>query len=170
MKKIAILIENLFEEMELLYPYYRLQEEGYEVHLVGTQKDTIYKGKTGDYPLKSTHSSEEVDAKDYDAVVIPGGYSPDQMRKCDATLDFVRGIDKENKPVAAICHGPWIMASCCDLKGKDITSFYSIKDDLINAGANYLDEEVVVDGNLITSRTPKDLIAWTKAIIKSIEK
>ena len=170
MKKIAILIENLFEEMELLYPYYRLQEEGYEVHLVGTQKDTIYKGKTGHYPLKSTHSSEEVDAKDYDAVVIPGGYSPDQMRKCDATLDFVKGIDKENKPVAAICHGPWIMASCCDLRGKDITSFYSIKDDLINAGANYLDEEVVVDGNLITSRTPKDLIAWTKAIIKSIEK
>lgn len=169
MKKVAILIEDLFEEMELLYPYYRLQEEGYEVHLVGTEKDTVYKGKTGDYPVKSTHSSKEINPKDYDAVVVPGGYSPDQMRRCEATIDFVKSLDKEDKPIAAICHGPWIMASSCDLKGKKMTSFYSIKDDLINAGANFVDEEVVVDGNLITSRTPKDLIPWTKAIIKAIE-
>lgn len=168
MKKIAILIENLFDEKELLYPYYRLQEEDYEVHLVGTEKDTVYTGKSG-LDFKSTHSSEEVNAKDYDAVVIPGGYSPDHMRRYKATVDFVREMNDANKTIAAICHGGWMLASCCDIEGKNVTSFYSIKDDLINAGANYLDEEVVVDGNLITSRTPNDLVVWLKAIIKAVE-
>ena len=169
MRKIAVLIEDLYEEIELLYPYYRLMEEGYEVHLVGSEKDTVYKGKTGSYPMKSTHASKDIDAKDYDMVVIPGGYSPDQMRRCKATLDFVKELDRAQKPIAAICHGPWIMASSCDLKGKKVTSFMSIKDDLINAGANYVDEEVVVDGNIITSRTPKDMIPWTKAILEALD-
>ena len=169
MKKIAVLVEDLYEEIELLYPYYRLMEEGCEVHLVGTEKDTVYKGKSGSYPMKSTHASKDIDAKDYDMVVIPGGYSPDKMRKCEATLNFVKALDKEQKPIAAICHGPWIMASSCDLRGKKITSVKSIKDDLINAGANYVDEEVVVDGNIITSRTPDDMIPWTKAILEALD-
>lgn len=169
MKKVGILIENMFDEKELLYPYYRLQEEGYEVHLVGTDKDTIYEGKSGGIEFKSTHSSKEIQAKDYDAVVIPGGFSPDYMRRSKATVDFVREMDKADKIVAAICHGPWMLASACDIKDKNVTSFYSIKDDLINAGANYLDEEVVIDGNLITSRTPDDLAVWLKSIIKEIE-
>lgn len=168
MKRIAVLVENLYEEIELLYPYYRLMEEGYEIHLVGTEKDKTYIGKSGSYPVKSTHASRDIDPKDYDMVVIPGGYSPDYMRKSQATLDFVRKLDQENKPIAAICHGPWIMASSCDIKGKKITSVSSIKDDLINAGANYVDEEVVVDGNIITSRNPGDMIPWTKAILEAL--
>ncbi len=169
MKKVAILIENLFDERELIYPYFRLLEEGYEVHLIGSEKDTIYTSKSG-LTERSTHSSKGVQAKDYDGVVIPGGFSPDNMRRCKATLDFVKEMDKDKKLIAAICHGPWMMASSCDLKGKNITSFYSIKDDLINAGANYIDEEVVVDGNLITSRTPKDLPVFLRTIIQELEK
>lgn len=168
MKKIAILIENLFDERELIYPYYRLLEEGFEVHLVGSKKDTIYTSKSG-VTEKSSHASSEVSANDYDAVVIPGGFSPDHMRRTKATIDFVRDMDQENKPIAAICHGGWMLASACDLKGKKLTSFFSIKDDLINAGAEYLDEEVVVDGNIITSRTPKDLPIFMKTIIEKLK-
>lgn len=169
MKKIAILAEKLYEEMELLYPYYRLKEEGYKVDIIGTEKDIVYLGKNG-YPVKSNLSTSEVKADDYEAVVIPGGYSPDHMRRSEATVNFVKDMDSQEKPIAAICHGPWMMASCCDLKGKKVTAFHSIKDDLVNAGANFVDEEVVVDGNLITSRTPEDLIPFTKAIMDSVGK
>ncbi len=167
MKRVAILIENLFDEKELIYPYYRLKEAGYEVHLVGSEKDTIYSSKSN-FSEKSTHSSKEVKAEDYDGVVIPGGYSPDYMRRNEYTVNFVKEMNRLNKPIAAICHGPWMLASCCDLKGRKVTSFFAIKDDLINAGAKYLDTEVVVDGNLITSRTPQDLPAFLKAIIDAI--
>jgi protease I len=168
MKKTAILLENLFDERELIYPYYRLLEEGFEVHLIGSEKDTIYKSKTG-LTEKSTHASDEVDANDYEAVVIPGGFSPDYMRRTKATVDFVRDMDKANKIVATICHGGWMLASACDIKGKKVTGYFSIKDDLINAGAEYLDEEVVVDGNIITSRTPKDLPVFLKTIIEKLK-
>lgn len=168
MKKVAILLENLFDERELIYPYFRLLEEGYEVHLVGTEKDKEYKSKVG-LAEKSTHASEDISAKDYDAVVIPGGFSPDHMRRCKATVDFVKDMNSQNKIIAAICHGPWMLASCCDLNGRKVTSFYSIKDDLLNAGAEYVDQEVVVDGNLITSRTPKDLPVWLKTIIENLK-
>lgn len=169
MKKIALLVENLFDERELIYPYFRLLEEGYEVHLVGSEKDTVYTSKAG-MTEKSTHSSKEVAARDYDGVVIPGGFSPDNMRRCKETVDFVREMDREGKLIATICHGGWMLASACDLKGKKVTSFFSIKDDMVNAGAEYLDEEVVIDGNLITSRTPKDLPAFLKAIIEKLNK
>ncbi|GMG96483.1 DJ-1/PfpI family protein [Tepidimicrobium xylanilyticum] len=117
MKRVAILIEDLFDERELIYPYFRLLEEGYKVDLVGTDKDTVYVSKSG-LKEKSTHSSKEVLARDYDAVIIPGGFSPDNMRRCPETVEFVREMYKANKLVAAICHGPWMMASACDLKGK----------------------------------------------------
>lgn len=169
MKKIAVLVEKLYEEVELLYPYYRLMEEGYEVHLVGTEKDKVYIGKSGSYPVKSTHASKNIDAKDYEMVVIPGGYSPDHMRRCEATLSFVKELDRAQKPIAAICHGPWVLASSCDIKDKRVTAVKSIKDDLINAGARFVDEEVVVDGNIITSRSPKDMVPWTKAILKALK-
>ena len=167
MKKVAILIENLFDERELMYPYYRLLEEGYQVHLVGSEKDKVYQAKSA-FSEKSTHASKDIKAEDYDGVIIPGGFSPDYMRRNEATVSFVKRMDELKKPIAAICHGPWMMASACDLEGKKLTSFFSIKDDLINAGANYVDEEVVVDGHLITSRTPKDLPAFLKAIIEKI--
>jgi len=167
MKRIAILIENMFDEREFIYPYYRLLEEGYEVHIVGTEKETDYTSKVG-LIVRSTHSSKEVSAKDYDGVIIPGGFSPDYMRRSKDTVKFVKDMDRENKLIAAICHGPWMMASCCDLKGRKVTSFFAIKDDLVNAGADYLDEEVVVDGNLVTSRTPRDLPAFLKKIIEKL--
>jgi protease I len=167
MKRIAILIEDLFNERELIYPYYRLLEEGYEVHLVGPKKDTVYTAKSG-LTEKSTHASNEIRAEDYDGVVIPGGFSPDFMRRTKATVDFVRDMDKLNKPVAAICHGGWMLASACNLKGKKVTSFFSIKDDMVHAGAEYVDEEVVVSGNIITSRNPNDLPVFLKAIIEKL--
>lgn len=166
MTKVAILVADLFEDSELFYPYYRLQEEGYEIDLVGEKKDITYKGKNGTTAV-STIASLDISANDYDAVVIPGGYSPDHMRRCAETVQFVREMDQQNKPIAAICHGPWMMASSCELKGRTVTGFFSIKDDLVNAGANYVDQDVVMDGNLITSRTPKDLPVFVKAIINA---
>lgn len=169
MKKIAILIENMFEEVELLYPYYRLEEAGYEIHLVGKEKDKLYEGKTSSYPFKSTHASKDVKADDYEAVIIPGGYSPDNMRRTRETVEFVGDMYKQNKLVAAICHGPWMLASSCNINGKNITSFYSIKDDIQNAGANWVDKEVVIDENLITSQNPSTMTKWLKAILEYLD-
>ncbi len=169
MKRIAILIENMFDERELIYPYLRLLEEGHEVHLVGPEKGVTFSSKTG-LTERSTHSSREINASDYDGVIIPGGFSPDFMRRNKATVNFVKDLCTLGRLVAAICHGPWMMASACDLKGRKVTSFSSIKDDLINAGAEYVaDQEVVIDGNFVTSRTPKDLPAFLKAIIAKLE-
>ncbi len=167
MKKIAVLLENLFDEKELIYPYYRLLEEGFEVHLVGSEKNKTYVGKNGLKEI-SSHSSEEINPEDYEGVIIPGGFSPDHMRRCQATVDFVREMDRAGKLIAGICHGPWLMASACDLSGKNLTGFFSIKDDLVNAGGKYLDEPVVVDGNLVTSRTPKDLPDFLRAILEKL--
>lgn len=167
MKKIALLIENLFDDKELIYPYYRMQEAGYQVDLIGTDKDTLYKSKFG-LPMKSDLSSKEVSSELYEAVIIPGGFSPDYMRRSEATIAFVRGFDQAKKPIVSICHGPWLMISACHLKGKHVTGFHSIRVDLENAGAIYLDQEVVIDGHLMTSRTPHDLPALTKALIKHL--
>ena len=168
MTRVAILVANIFEDNELFYPYFRLQEEGFQVDLVGAEKGVVYQSKHG-APAVSDLASSNASADDYDAVVIPGGYSPDQMRQCAETVRFVKDMNKKNKLIAAICHGPWMMISGCDLTGRTLTGYFSIKDDIENAGAKYVDEEVVVDGNLITSRTPKDLPAFAKAIIKAVK-
>ena len=167
MKKIAILIEDLFDDKELIYPYYRMQEEGFQVDLIGPEEHATYKSKFG-MPMKSDKASKNVSADQYDAVIIPGGFSPDYMRRTDATVNFVRKMDEQHKLIASICHGPWLMISSCQLKGKSLTGFHSIGVDIENAGAIYLDQEVVIDGHLITSRTPKDLPAFTKAIIHKL--
>jgi len=167
MKRIALLIENLFDDKELLYPYYRMLEEGFQVDLIGSEKNTTYTSKHG-LPMKSDLASHEVFSKDYDAVIIPGGFSPDYMRRTQATVDFVKSMSLEHKLIAAICHGPWLMISSCDLRGRKLTGFHSVKVDIENAKATYLDEAVVVDENYITSRTPLDLPLFTKAIIKHL--
>ena len=133
MKKVAVLIENMFDEKELIYPYYRLLAAGYEVDLIGSEKDTVYQGKST-YTEKSTHASRDVSADDYLGVVIPGGFSPDFMRRTPATIDFVSELDKQNKVIATICHGGWMLASALDLKGRDVTGFFAIKDDLVKIG------------------------------------
>ena len=168
MKKIAILIEDMFDTRELIYPYYRLKEEGFEVDLIGPEKDKVFTSKDG-LKEKSTHASDEVSAANYDALVIPGGFSPDYMRRTKATVDFAKEMNRAGKLIAAICHGAWMLASAEAIRGKKVTSFFSIKDDLINAGAEWLDQEVVVDGNIVTSRNPNDLPVFLKTIIEKLK-
>ena len=167
MAKIAILIEDQYEDIELWYPYYRLREEGMETVLVGTGKDE-YKSKHG-YPGKPVLSIKNAKVDDFDGVVIPGGYAPDLLRRHKEVIDFVRNMYNEEKLVAAICHAGWVLASAGILRGKNATGFFSIKDDMVNAGAKYLDKEVVVDGNIITSRKPDDMPFFCKEIINFLK-
>ncbi|MCF7927235.1 MAG: type 1 glutamine amidotransferase [Candidatus Izimaplasma sp.] len=169
MKKIAILIENLFDEKEFIYPYYRLQEEGYNLDIIGKEKGHIYHSKSG-MPITSTLASKDANPKDYAALIIPGGFSPDYMRRTESTIDFAHKMNTQGSIIAAICHGPWLMISSCDVSNRQLTGFYSIKDDIENAGATYVDEDVVVDGNFITSRTPNDLPVFVKTIIDELKK
>ncbi len=168
-KRVAILAENLYQEMELWYPLYRMREEGAETVVVGTGTAKTYTSKHG-YPVTVDKTADEVRAADIDAIVVPGGYAPDLMRRSPAMLKLVKDAFDQGKPVAAICHAGWVPASAGILKGKTATCFSSIKDDIANAGARYVDEEVVVDGNLITSRKPDDLPAFCRELIKAIEK
>jgi protease I len=165
-KRVAILVENFYEDLELWYPYYRLKEEAAEVTLLGTGKGT-YTSKHG-YPAEEDLLVDDVRAADYDAVVIPGGYSPDHMRRHPPMIDFVRQAHDHGAVIAFICHGGWVPISAGILHGRTATSFFAIKDDLVNAGANWVDAEVVRDGNLISSRTPKDLPAFMRAILEAL--
>lgn len=166
MKKIAILIENLFNEEELIAPYHRLRED-YEVVLVGTEADKEYNSKEG-FKKKSDVASRDVNAEDFAGVVIPGGFSPDYMRKSKDSVKFFKDIYESGKPVAAICHAGWMLAESLDLHGVKMTSTSTIRKDMENAGANWVDEEVVVDKNLVTSRSPKDIPAFMKEFIKLV--
>jgi protease I len=168
-KRVAILAENLYQEMELWVPYYRLKEEGADVQVVGAGGAKSYTSKHG-YPVNVDVQAEQANALEYDAVVIPGGFAPDMMRRSPAMVKLVREAFQHGKLVAAICHAGWMPASAGILKGKRATSFFSIKDDLTNAGASWVDEEVVVDGNLITSRKPDDLPAFCREIVKALGK
>jgi protease I len=166
-KRIAVLAEDLYEDLELWYPVIRMREAGAKVTLVGTGTATTYHGKHG-LPVTVDASADQVSAADFDAVIVPGGYSPDRMRRHQSLLKLVRDAFAAGKVVAAICHGGWVPASAGILRGKRVTSFFSIKDDLVNAGAKWEDREVVVDGNLITSRDPDDLPAFCRAIIAAL--
>lgn len=163
-KRIAVLVENLYQEMELWVPVYRFREEGAEVTVVGPKADEVYKSKNG-YPARSNLAAADARAEDFDAVVIPGGYAPDLMRRDEAMVDFVRAMHEQGKVVAAICHAGWMLVSAGIANGRRLTSFWSIKDDMNVAGAQWVDEPVVVDGNLITSRIPDDLPAFNRAIM-----
>jgi protease I len=166
-KRVAVLIEQQYQEMEVWYPVYRLREVGCQVTLVGPEAGTSYPSKLG-YPAKSDKVAKDVKAADFDAVVLPGGFAPDFIRRHEAMLKFVRDLAEQGKVLAAICHGPWVLCSTTALRGKKATCFFAIKDDVINAGAKYVDEEVVVDGNVITSRKPDDLPAFVVALMKAL--
>jgi len=163
-KTIAVLTEDMFNEFELIYPYYRLQEAGARVLVIGSAGGKTYRSKSG-LSFSSDKGSGEVSAAEFDGLVIPGGYAPDHMRRHPATVQLVKDIFAAGKPVAAICHAGWMLASAEVLAGRRCTSFFAIKDDLIHAGALWEDAEVVVDGNLVTSRTPDDLPAFMNAYL-----
>ena len=166
-KRAAVLVEQQYQEMEIWYPVYRLREGGCSVTLVGPEAGQTYPSKLG-YPAKSDKSIKDVSANDFDLVIIPGGFAPDFLRRNEAILRFVSTMAEQGKVVAAICHGPWVLCSTQALKGRRATCFFAIKDDVMNAGANYVDAEVVRDGNLITSRKPDDLPAFLQAIFQAV--
>lgn len=164
-KNIVILIEDSYQVLEVWYPYLRLREDGINPIFVGTGAKKEYKSKEG-YPVEENISITQAKVDDFDGVIIPGGYAPDILRRYKEVNEFVKKICNKGRLVAAICHGGWVLVSAGILKNKKATCFYAIKDDLINAGAEYIDKEVVVDGNLITSRNPFDLTAFCVEIIK----
>ena len=168
-KRVAILAENMYQEMELWVPYYRLKEEGADVKVVGAGGARSYTSKHG-YPVNVDVQAEQVKAVEFDAVIVPGGYAPDMMRRHAAMVGLVRDAAQQGKVVAAICHAGWMLVSAGILEGRQATSFFSIKDDLVAAGADWKDAEVVIDGNLITSRKPDDLPAFCHAIVAALAK
>jgi protease I len=167
-KKVVIPVESLFNTFEFWYPFYRLKEAGAEVVVVGSGSAETYTGKPGT-EVKVDASIDQVAAADFDAIVIPGGYAPDIMRRYPQMVQLVKDLFTSGKVVAAICHAGWMLASAQILAGKTVTSFFAIKDDLVHAGAEWIDQEVIVDGNLITSRTPDDLPAFMRAVIGAIQ-
>jgi protease I len=165
---IAVLVADLYEDVELFYPYYRLLEAGHDVQLVGCERGVEHTGKRGT-TATTTASAEEIDAATLAGIVVPGGYSPDHMRRCQPMIDLVQDVGRAGKTVASICHGPWVLASAELLSGRRVTSFPSIRDDLVNAGAEWVDEETVIDGNLITARRPEDLPAFMRAVVSALD-
>src|SRR5688572_25460223 len=164
MKKALILIADQYQDLEVWYPLLRLKEAGWHVITAGVDNKRDYKGKAG-YPIMVDTHVSEVRPVEFDAVIVPGGWAPDYIRRHTSALEIVRELDAKGKTVAAICHAGWVLCSAKILKGRRCTSFSAIKDDMIHAGADWVDEEVVVDKNLITSRTPEDLPAFCKAIL-----
>ena len=164
-KKVAIFVDNVYQEMEVWYPLYRFIEAGAEVVTIGAKAGTTYTSKLG-YPVVAQKSYDEVSASDFDGLVVPGGFAPDHIRRHAKANQLVKDFDDQNKLVSAICHGPWVLCSGHGmLKGRKATSFFAIKDDVVNAGAIWEDAEVVVDRNLVTSRKPEDLPAFCRACI-----
>jgi len=168
-KRVALLVDNHYQEMEVWYPLLRLREAGAEVVTIAAVAGQTYTSKLG-YPVKADLAYDAANATEFHGVIAPGGFAPDYIRRHAKALQFVRDIDAAGKLVAAICHGPWVLCSAGVLKGKRATSFFSIKDDVVNAGALWEDAEVVVDGNLVTSRKPEDLPAFCLAAIEVLSR
>jgi len=166
-KCVAIMLDQQYQEMEVWYPLYRLIEAGAKVSCVAAEAGVEYSSKLG-YPCISDTAASEVDGGDFDAVIVPGGWCPDFMRRHDSMVNFIRQCAAADIILAAICHGPWMLCSTNALKGKKATSFMAIRHDVMNAGAQWVDEECVIDGKLITARKPDDLPAFTKAIIDAL--
>ncbi len=168
-KKVVVLVEDGHEDVELWVPYYRMLETGADVVLAGHEKRT-YASKHS-YPCEVDTTVAALNPKDFDAMIIPGGeVGPDRLRRHKEILDFVRTMDGDGKIVAAICHAAWVPISAGIVKGRRMTSYASVTDDCVNAGAKWVDQECVVDGNLITSRSPDDLPAFCRAIVSALSR
>jgi len=166
-KRIALMLDEGYQELEVWYPYYRLGEEGTVVTLVGPEAGRTYSSKLG-YPCVSQVAAGDVSGADFDAVVVPGGWAPDFMRRNESMIRFIQQCAKARIVLAAICHGGWMLCCTDALRGRRATSFVAIRHDMINAGADWVDAECVVDGNVITSRKPDDLPAFCAAIIAAL--
>lgn len=162
--QVAVLVEHLYQELELWYPVLRLREAGANVLLVGPDTKLVYASKLG-YPVRPDVSIDEVKAEDFDAVVIPGGFAPEGMRRHPAMIEFVREMDAQGRLIAAICHAGLVLASARIARNRKLTCVSLVKDDVINAGANYVNEGLVIDHNIITSQLPSDLPVFGKAIV-----
>ena len=169
MAKVAFIVDEMFEDSEFKVPYERVIEAGHEAVIVGLEAGKKLEGKKGDETITTEKSIDQVSADEFDALVIPGGYSPDKIRTNEGMVALTRSISEADKPVAAICHAGWMLAEADILKNRTVTSWPSIKTDLINAGAEWVDQEVVEDGNLITSRKPDDLEAFSKTLLSQLE-
>lgn len=164
-KKVIALVEEDFEDLELWYPVLRLQEAGIQVDLVGKEANKKYIGKYG-VPAESAYAFSEIQVKDYDAILVPGGWAPDKLRRYPEVLNMIRDMDAAKKTIGQICHAGWVLISANILQGKKVTSTPGIKDDMTNAGAIWSDEPVVVDGHIVSSRRPPDLPAYMQAFIQ----
>ncbi len=166
--KVLVLAADLFEDMELLYPVYRLREEEVDVTIAGLTGDAVT-GKKGHGPVEVDTTVDDVDPAEFDALVIPGGFAPDKLRRSKAVLALVEAFNAATKPIAFICHAGWVPISAGIIKGRRATSVDAIRDDMVNAGADWVDEACVVDGNLISARTPADLGPWMKALLGALQ-
>ncbi|MCE2983594.1 MAG: type 1 glutamine amidotransferase [Parachlamydia sp.] len=166
-QKALILVENLYDEMEVFYPLYRLAEEGIVVAIVGPKAEEIYTSKHG-MPCTAQISITDVKEHEYDALIIPGGYAPDKLRRDPKVLELVQKFHQKEKPIAFICHAGWVPISAKILKGVKCTSAEAIKDDLINAGAEWVNEPVVRDRHIISSRKPADLPEFCRVLIQAL--
>lgn len=167
MAKMLIFVEKGVEDAEFIYPYYRFQEEGYQMVVVAPKAGEIYSGKHG-VPFKADVAPDSVNVDEYDAVIIPGGQAPDRMRLNSGLVDIVKEASRKGKVISAVCHGPQMLIEADIVRGRTITSWPSVRTDLRNAGAKVVDEPAVIDGNLITSRSPADLPDFCKATIKRL--
>jgi deglycase len=166
-KKVAVLVADQYQELEVWYPLLRFREDGAETTAVGFEAGKTYSSKKG-YPVVSDKSITDARVEDFDAVVIPGGWAPDYLRQDERMVQFVRDMNAAGKVVAAICHAGWMLSSADIVRGRRATCYKAVKDDIIHAGAKYVDEEVAVDGNLITSRKPDDLPAFCREIARAL--
>lgn len=165
--RVAVLLAEQYEDLELWYPVLRLREAGAQVTLVAAEPG-LYRGKHG-LTASPDARVESVRAQDFAALVIPGGYAPDHLRRSDAILSLVRDMNERGAPIAFICHAGWVLVSAGVVAGRRLTSFHSIRDDLVNAGAEWVDEPVVVDGNLISSRGPDDLPDFARTLVEVLQ-
>ncbi|KUP09613.1 glutamine amidotransferase [Bacillus coahuilensis m2-6] len=168
-KKVLQIVSDDFEDLELWYPVLRLREEGAIVDLAGEEADKTYVGKYG-VPVVSDLAFKDVSIEEYDALLVPGGWSPDKLRRYDEVLHMVKTMDEKQKPIGQICHAGWVLISADILRGRKVTSTPGIKHDMMNAGATWVDEAVVVDGHIISSRRPPDLPDYMRVFIEEMGK
>ncbi|WP_202080523.1 type 1 glutamine amidotransferase domain-containing protein [Caldalkalibacillus salinus] len=161
-KKVIALVDHDFEDLEHWYPILRLQEEGATVHVVGEKGKEKYTGKYG-VPAVSDYGFKDINPEDYDAILVPGGWAPDKLRRYPEVIDMIKHMNDNHKPIGQICHAGWVLISAKILEGVKVTSTPGIRDDMENAGATWVDEPVVVDGHIVSSRRPPDLPPYAKA-------